>query len=205
MPRESPSRRSMISQPLSRARILAAAVRLGDRAGVEAITMRALGQELGVEAMSLYHHLPNKAAVLEGIVGVLYAELSVPRADALPWPEWTRTVCRSYRALAHRHPALFHLVVGSPLSAPEAAPTLGAGLEVFRRAGFSDRDAVFACLVAATFVEGFVLNELGQAGRPLTGSPIELDPRKAEAAFSFGVDAVVAGLRAKLTPHQTEG
>ncbi|MBA3553354.1 MAG: TetR/AcrR family transcriptional regulator C-terminal domain-containing protein [Gemmatimonadales bacterium] len=190
---------SVRRSPLSRARILDAAVRLGDRAGVGAVTMRALGEELGVEAMSLYHYFPSKAAVLEGIVGVLYAELSVPPPEALPWEEWTRTVCRSYRALAHRHPALFHLVVGSPLSAPEAAPTLEAGVEVFRRAGFQDRDAVFACLVAATFVEGFVLNELGQAGRSPTGSPIELDPRAAEAAFSFGVEAVVAGLGAKLT------
>src|ERR687897_3600398 len=68
-------------QPLSRRRILEAAVRFVDREGLEALSMRKLGSELGVEAMSLYNHVPNKDALLDGMVEVLLGELEVPPED----------------------------------------------------------------------------------------------------------------------------
>src|ERR687898_3318600 len=68
-------------QPLSRRRILEAAVRFVDREGLEALSMRKLGSELGVEAMSLYNHVPNKSALLDGMVEVLLGELEVPPED----------------------------------------------------------------------------------------------------------------------------
>src|SRR5215217_6630955 len=68
-------------RPLSRRRILEAAVRFVDREGLEALSMRKLGSELGVEAMSLYNHVPNKGALLDGMVEVLLGELEVPPED----------------------------------------------------------------------------------------------------------------------------
>ena len=65
-------------RPLSRRRVLEAAVRFADREGLEALSMRRLGAELGVEAMSLYNHVPNKDALLDGMVEVLLGELEVP-------------------------------------------------------------------------------------------------------------------------------
>src|SRR5919107_2258989 len=68
-------------QPLSRRRILEAAVRFADREGLEALSMRKLGSELGVEAMSLYNHVPNKGALFDGMVEILLGELKVPPED----------------------------------------------------------------------------------------------------------------------------
>src|SRR5919106_4499638 len=73
-------------RPLSRRRILETAVRFVDREGLEALSMRKLGSELGVEAMSLYNHVPNKSALLDGMVEVLLGELEVPSEDE----EWER-------------------------------------------------------------------------------------------------------------------
>jgi AcrR family transcriptional regulator len=64
-------------EPLSRERVLAAAVALADAHGTEALTMRRLAEELGVEAMSLYHHVPNKEALLDGVVDLVFAEIAL--------------------------------------------------------------------------------------------------------------------------------
>src|ERR671912_371954 len=84
-------------QPLSRQRILEAAVRFVDREGLEALSMRKLGSELGVEAMSLYNHVPNKGALLDGMVEVLLGELEVPPEEAGFDPQ---TALYAFRALS---------------------------------------------------------------------------------------------------------
>src|SRR5919112_3249419 len=100
-------------QPLSRRRILEAAVRFADREGLEALSMQKLGSELGVEAMSLYNHVPNKDALLDGMVEVLLGELEVPPEDD-SWDERIREGYRSFRRLAHEHPNVFPLLVNRP-------------------------------------------------------------------------------------------
>src|ERR671910_3474527 len=100
-------------QPLSRRRILEAAVRLVDRGGLEALSMRKLGSELGVEAMSLYNHVPNKGALLDGMVEVLLGELEVPPENH-GWEERVRDGYRAFRRLAHEHPNVFPLLVERP-------------------------------------------------------------------------------------------
>src|ERR671916_1636487 len=85
-------------RPLSRRRILETAVRFVDREGLEALSMRKLGSELGVEAMSLYNHVPNKSALLDGMVEVLLGELEVPSEDE----EWERRVRGGYRGFWRR-------------------------------------------------------------------------------------------------------
>ena len=67
--------------PLTRRRVLRAAVALADRGGVAALSMRKLAQELGVEAMSLYHHVASKEAILDGIVDVVFGEIELPSGD----------------------------------------------------------------------------------------------------------------------------
>ncbi|MEU9841698.1 TetR/AcrR family transcriptional regulator C-terminal domain-containing protein [Actinomadura sp. NPDC048032] len=95
--------------PLSRGRVLRAAVRLADRDGLEALTMRRLAQEVGVEAMSLYHHVANKEAVLDGVVEVVLDEImeAVEKADAPPperdWRAALRARILAARAVLLRH------------------------------------------------------------------------------------------------------
>src|SRR2546430_16897959 len=73
--------------PLSRRRVLRAAVELADRDGLDSLTMRRLAQELGAEAMSLYHHVANKEAVLDGIVEVILGEIMAADEGAAAFPE----------------------------------------------------------------------------------------------------------------------
>ena len=76
--------------PLTRARVLEAAVDLADREGIDAVSMRRLGQELGIEAMSLYTHIRGKEDLLDGMVDVVVAEIPVDTAG----PDWRTTLRR---------------------------------------------------------------------------------------------------------------
>lgn len=92
--------------PLTEAGIYAAALRLIDEDGVEALTMRKLATVLDANPMSLYHHVPNKEAVLRGVTRTVGAQFrTVPLEDA-PWQERIRLLATDFRTLAHRHPEL---------------------------------------------------------------------------------------------------
>src|SRR5215217_6386785 len=126
-------------RPLSRRRILEAAVRFVDREGLDALSMRKLGSELGVEAMSLYNHVPNKSALLDGMVEVLLGELEIPPEDE-GWERRVKEAYRAFRRLAHEHPNVFPLLVVRP---PETMDGIWLG-------GESDNTLMGACLAART-------------------------------------------------------
>src|SRR3954465_14002727 len=88
---------------LSRERVLRAAVALADAGGLEALTMRRLGEELGVEAMSLYKHVANKDDLLDGMVDLVFAEIELPSGDA-DWRTAMRARAVSARTALMRHP-----------------------------------------------------------------------------------------------------
>ncbi|HWC11003.1 MAG TPA: TetR family transcriptional regulator, partial [Acidimicrobiales bacterium] len=85
-------------RPLDRGTILAAAVGLVDRSGLGALNMRDLASELGVGTMSLYHHVPNKEALLDGVVEVLLADIELPDPASGTWDERASRMARSLRA-----------------------------------------------------------------------------------------------------------
>jgi AcrR family transcriptional regulator len=89
--------------PLTRDRILAAAIELADAEGIDGLSMRRLGAALGVEAMSLYHHVANKDALLDGITDVVLGEADLP-APGGDWRGNVRTIARSTHAVLMRHP-----------------------------------------------------------------------------------------------------
>src|SRR5947209_17549193 len=93
-----------VRAPLTRSRIAQAALAIVDRDGLDTLSMRRLGAELGVEGMAVYRHFPNKAAVLAGVVEMLLAELVIPPPSDVPWQDVVREVSRAYRALRPRHP-----------------------------------------------------------------------------------------------------
>ncbi|WP_225827215.1 TetR/AcrR family transcriptional regulator [Streptomyces naphthomycinicus] len=92
--------------PLTEAGIYAAALRLIDADGVEALTMRKLATELDANPMSLYHHVPNKEAVLRGVTRMVGAQFRTVTLEDAPWQERIRLLAMDFRALAHRHPKL---------------------------------------------------------------------------------------------------
>jgi len=89
--------------PLTRERVLRAAVALADRDGIAALSMRKLGQELGVEAMSLYNHVANKQEILDGVVDLIVAEIDAP-IDGGHWKTALRSRILSARQMLLRHP-----------------------------------------------------------------------------------------------------
>lgn len=92
--------------PLTEAGIYAAALRLIDEDGVEALTMRKLATVLDANPMSLYHHVPNKEAVLRGVTRMVGAQFRTVTLEDAPWQERIRLLAMDFRALAHRHPEL---------------------------------------------------------------------------------------------------
>src|ERR1700730_4429097 len=89
--------------PLSRERVLRAAIALADKGGIASLTMRNLGQELGVEAMSLYNHVANKEDILHGIVDLVFSEIALP-SDQADWKAGLRHRAISTRDALLRHP-----------------------------------------------------------------------------------------------------
>ncbi|MFF7755900.1 TetR/AcrR family transcriptional regulator [Streptomyces sp. NPDC007971] len=100
--------------PLTEAGIHAAALRLIDADGVEALTMRKLATELDANPMSLYHHVPNKEAVLRGVARMVGAQFRTVTLQDAPWQERIRLLATDFRTLAHRHPKLMAYSFSQP-------------------------------------------------------------------------------------------
>ncbi len=177
---------------LSRPHILEAALRLIDREGTEALSMRKLGTELGVEAMSLYRHVANKEAVLDGVVELLISKLGIPASSMQPWQEDVRRVADTYRYLARSHPRAFPLLALRPFTTPQAVEQERAILDLFRKAGFEEQAAHFAFRAFGSFTAGHLLEEVMLA-------PADEELERWEAAFAFGICVLLSGLQAQLS------
>src|SRR4051812_47609958 len=127
--------------------------------------MRRLGERLGVEAMSLYHHVPSKQALLDGVVELVLDEARVPET-AGDWRAALRGWAQAFRAAAHEHPNVVRLFATHALAAPAWAGVVEDLLEALRAGGLNDERAVHAYRLVATFATGYVLYELRQADQP---------------------------------------
>jgi AcrR family transcriptional regulator len=195
---------------LSRDATLAAALAVIDRDGLKALTMRRLGSELGVEAMSLYHHVTSKEDVLDGVIDLVVGTIELPDVD-VDWADWVRQFARTYRRVALEHPHVFRLVALRPLTTAPALRPVEMALQVLRRAGFDGRHALAAFQTLANYTSGFALEEIAAAGGEGSPAMATLDPAefprlrelvhrpmKRDVAFERGLDIIVAGLTAQL-------
>ena len=129
--------------PLTRERVLRAAVELADTRGIDSLTMRNLGQELGVEAMSLYNHVANKQAVLDGIVEVVVGEIIAavdeiePSPDAAGWKDVMRGRILAARDVLLRHRWAPDVLESRADLPPSLVPYYDSLLGLMREAGFS--------------------------------------------------------------------
>lgn len=137
--------------PLTTAELFDRALALADRDGLEALTMRRLAAEVGVEAASLYHHLPNKDALLDGVVVRMRSEIRVPDPIPTDWKELMLQIFAEYRRVIAAHPNL------TPLAGRrvETDPGDGGGLVYLTVLGFDDDDAVELWQSLIAFVVGF--------------------------------------------------
>ena len=161
---------------ITRERVLTTALEIIDHDGADALSMRRLGAALDRDPMILYRHAPGKAALLDGVVEVVLAQLHVDPADP-DWDEQLRGVARDYRALALEHPNVVPLLVTRPLATPLALRPRGTlrpledVLALLTRAGFSGPDALHVYRAFFGFLNGHVLNELQE----LVENPDETD------------------------------
>ena len=144
--------------PLTRQRVLRAAVALADRGGVGALSMRKLAQELGVEAMSLYHHVANKDDILDGIVDVVFGEIELPAGEA-GWEAAMRRRAVSAREALRRHPWATGLMESRRTPGPANIRHHDAVLGVLRNAGFPVELAAHAYSLLDSYIYGFALQE----------------------------------------------
>src|SRR5688572_16957336 len=142
--------------PLSRELVLRAAVALADEGGVASLTMRKLAERLGVEAMSLYHHVADKDAIFDGIVDVVFGEIELPASDG-NWRAALRARAVSARAALARHPWAIGLMESRPNPGPATLRHHDAVIGCLRAGGFSIAGAAHAYSVLDSYLYGFVL------------------------------------------------
>ncbi len=143
---------------LTRGSVVQAAVALADADGVEALTMRKLAERLGVEAMSLYHHVANKDQILDGMVDAVFAEIDLPVVGR-DWRVELRGRCVSARAALARHPWAIGLLESRANPGPATLRHHDAVLGTLRAAGFSVPGAAHAFAAIDSYVYGFALQE----------------------------------------------
>jgi AcrR family transcriptional regulator len=147
--------------PLTRERVLRAALALADERGDEALSMRNLGKKLGVEAMSLYNHVANKEDILDGLVDLVFSEIDVPAPGDVDWKTAMRQRAISVREALNRHRWAIGLMEGRMNPGPASMRNHDAVMGCLREAGFSFRAAVHAYSVMDAYIYGFALQEKG--------------------------------------------
>ena len=203
--------------PLDRRRIAEQALRVIDAEGLEQLSMRRLGAELGVEGMAIYHHFHNKAELLDGVLELLLEELALPaQADGTALERLRRTFERT-RALAIRHPHAFLLLPTRRFNTTPALEYYERLLGLFREAGFDARESARFFRLLAGYVSGAGLAEIGSRAQQPDATPAKLetfsDPerfplvtaivpelrvRNLDAVFAFGLDVIFAAMSAHL-------
>jgi AcrR family transcriptional regulator len=192
---------------------------LADRGGIDSLSMRNLGQEVGVEAMSLYNHVRNKEDILNGMVDVVFSEIDVPSGPT-DWVAAMRQRAVSARQALLRHPWAIGLMESRAQPGPATLKHHDAVLRSLRTAGFSVEMAAHAYSVLDSYIYGFTLNELSLpfdnpeqiaevAGNIFRESPMNEYPHLAEMAidramkpgydygneFEFGLELILDGLK----------
>lgn len=213
---------------LSRARIIEAAVQVADAGGVTAVTMRRVAEHLGVEAMSLYHHVANKDVILDALVDHVFAEIDLPSAGE-EWGTAMRRRAASARTAIRRHSWALGLMESRQNPGHATLRHHDAVLGCLRGAGFSVAEAAHAVSLLDSYVYGFVLQETSlpfqttaeleevaaglQAAMPtgdyphLTELMVQhaLRPGYAYAdEFDIGLDLILDGLARRLVARQVE-
>ena len=176
--------------PLTRERVLQAAVVLADREGVGSLSMRRLARELGVEAMSLYHHVPGKQALLDGMVDLVFGEIELPGGDG-DWKAAMRRRAVSAREVLARHPWAIALMESRRTPGPANLRHHDAVLGCLRRAGFPVALTAHAYSILDAYIYGFALQE--------ASLPFDTPEETAEVAAGI-LDAFAA----EAYPHLTE-
>lgn len=211
-----PGRPKAGQEMLTRDRILTTALRLVDEHGVEALSMRRLATELGVDPMAIYHHLPGKQAILAGLIEIVFNELQLPAIESATWQEQVRAFARAYHSLTRAHPNLILYLVTDPESCANAALVANEVLyTALAAAELSPVAIVRTADLVVDYLNGFALAEssdrIGKPGerqellRRLSEQPPEQFPTmrwvfnhltqdEIQADIEVGLEIILAGI-----------
>lgn len=175
---------------LNRAKVIAAAIELADEIGVEALTIRKLADKLDVGAMTIYHHVPSKEEIIDGMVEVVFAAIEKPPSD-VDWKTAMRQRCISARQVLNRHKWAAPLMESRMSPGPANLSHHDAVVGCLRNGGLSIQMAAHAYAILDSFVYGFAFEE---ATLPAIGAE----------AFSEVADQMAASSWADEYPHLAE-
>jgi AcrR family transcriptional regulator len=186
---------------LSRARIIDAAIALVERHGEEALSMRAVAAELGVAVMSLYNHVPNKAALLDGIARRVMSGLVLDEDTDADWKTQARTLIRAFRRVAREYPASMNLIVTHSVELPFGIRPIERALAITDLAGFDGATSVKVMRAILAYALGAQLRETDMV-KMLDYLPP--DPAAAFAELDPEEFPHVTALAKELTAHDPE-
>jgi AcrR family transcriptional regulator len=209
--------------PLTRERVLQAAVTLADEHGLEPLSMRTLADAVGVKAMSLYNHVANKDDLLDGMIDIVFAEIGLPSGDG-GWKAAMRRRALDVRTVLSRHRWAIGLMESRTSPGPATLRHHDAVLACLRDAGFSLELTAHAYAALDSYIYGFALQErqlpfdtpeetAALAQVMLAQFPVDQFPRLAEFTFEhvmkpgydfgkeyeFGLDLLLDGLERAAT------
>ncbi len=186
----------MARLPLTKQTILQAALKLVGDKGFDALSMRQLGRELNIEAMSIYHYFKNKDDLLDGLHSLMMQYIfKIMKSDLSQDQSWearARSFAAAYRIVGRRHPHVFRIVAQRPLIMDEAIQTGHTLMDALRKSGFTDNDAIVAYRSITCFVAGFVLLENATLKPLYSTGDFDME-------YTKGLEVVVAGIRERLS------
>lgn len=203
---------------LTREQVAQAALELADADGLEALSMRALADRLGVGTMTLYGYFRNKGELLDAVVDAAVGEGELPAPEGDDWKDQLRALVLYARASLLRHPSLVELRVRRPVLRPEALRFSERCLAILRGAGFDVPEGTAAFRLIFTYTFGFAAlspaesteDDRRTALAALASLPADEYPALAEAreeasramggedVFEYGLDRILDGLAARL-------
>ena len=188
---------------LGRGRILAAALEIIDRDGLEALTMRTLADALGVAPMATYRHYANKGELLDALLNAVAYGLLVPESHG-DWRSTALALARSVRENLLQHPGLVSAVISRPSLGPSAVRLAEAMYGPLRAAGFDDRTTERATSLLFGYVLGFVgLEAPRRAAAAATDPEVHVSQADLESAYG-GVDPAVIPHTLEIAPAPGE-
>jgi TetR/AcrR family transcriptional regulator, tetracycline repressor protein len=213
-----PAAKAKTREPLSIQLIHETALELINRDGLESLSMRSLAKVLSVDPMAIYHHIPNKAALLTGIYEAVIAELFTELPPKLSWQEQLKHLLRRFRILATRNPNIFPGLIASSHTSPGIAKAIDAILGILISAGLPAKSTVQTGDAVFAFVTGFVLLELNHIALSADASaheiaealPLanmerlreELRDNQFSESFEYGLQFIIAGIETSLKATQ---
>jgi TetR/AcrR family transcriptional regulator, tetracycline repressor protein len=189
--------------------VVDAALALIAERGLDGLSMRALGEQLGVEAMSLYHWFASKDRLLDAIADRLLGKVVVPpMPTAETWRDWLAEVARSYRRVGLAHRRAFPLLATRRFLSPGATAFLQANIAAHLAAGFTVREALRLTRSIGAYINGIVLAEVAPSPAPQSSLPEEtaaaIKLPALDGAFEYGLACILDGAHKRL-PNKRRG